>query len=296
MVKHGLAVTLTLCLLIAATAAESGVEMTFYGDSGQRDTNLTSPAYVSEYGGGSETRLVLVSAGHPARPRPYIKLNMAWSSEDIPDENTITRGVGVELRPFSENTWLENAPLLDWLTRARLFVEYGYQSHLRSPKREWVPHEDVAVGLDIWREYGCADPRWIRPHLEWEQNRPHYWGELNLRVAHHSTNFFIEGYNSTRTVLNLKAGCRIGETRLPVMPYLVADFVGSSSGYRFYWENRLLGGVGVRTEIPIGRDSKVKLYMESVRVIGYLKDKPSAAADVADYDVRGGIICQVNRY
>jgi len=286
--KLVVALAIGFCLLGSTVSANGGLEIVSFGDSVWRDNNLTSPPYYSPQGGWSETRLLFGNRSRPTIPRPYFKTNLALSSRDVPEENTVSYGFGIEVRPLANNKSLAAQPWLEWLTRTRAYAEYLNQSFPQSEKPDWNPRHNLIVGFDVWREYGAADPNRYTERTAW-------WAELYVGAAYHSTNFYLDDYDSIRCGLNAKTGIRYGKPAHPVMPYVVLD-LNATSRHRFFWENRLISGVGLRTEVKTGKSSKLKLYAERVWILSYLKDEPAASEDVPSDDTRIGLSYQWNRY
>jgi hypothetical protein len=283
-----LACALLLTVGVAAIAQEHRFELVSYGDLGWRKNNLAGPDFRSPWGGWSETRLSF--GGLKAAPtlRAYLKLNLAASSLDIPEENTASYGPGIEYRPFARSRDISRQPALEWINRTRLYAEALRQNFFRSAKPDWNPRHDELIGFDLWREYGAVDSD--RPY-----NRDHWWGELFLGAAYHSTDFYLSDYNSIRSGVNLRAGWSTADRHTPIMPYVDVD-LNHAGKQHFFWENRMIGAVGVRCDIRLGERSKIELYAESRRILGYLQDHPLPTDHIPASDYRIGVVYQMNRY
>jgi hypothetical protein len=136
----------------------------------------------------------------------------------------------------------------------RIFAEYLGQRGFRNEKPSWNPREDRVVGFDIWREYGAAAPR--------PASYPGtLWAELFLGAVYHSTAFYQSDYNGIQWGGNLKLGTAHGRRELPLMPYVMLDINGTSE-YNYFWQNRLIVGLGLRIQKRTGADSAIKLWAE----------------------------------
>lgn len=281
---------LTLCALaVAASACAAPLEVVSYGDIiPWRDNNLASPAYRSSTGGWAETRVLWGDRSHAQGLRPYVKLNVAFSGESIAEENNLTYGLGAEVRPLAGLASLAGNPWLEWLTRSRFFAEQLWQSPLKDAKPDWNPRHDLVIGFDAWREYGAVDEA-----REGAGDRS--WGELWIGAAYHTTDFYLDDYASIRTGLNAKAGAVVGHGDWPLMPYAVVD-LNTTSAHPFHWQNRMWGGVGLRTERELSEECTIKLWAEQRWVMAYLRDHPRAADEVPDSDTLIGLTFQLNRY
>jgi len=272
-----------------------GFELVSYGTAAWRENNLVKPQLRSAFGtSDTETRLLIGGRNHAASLRPYFKVSPAWSSSDIPPENTLTFGVGAEIRPLTRIYFGRD---LEWLTRTRIYTEYLDQTFFRTPAPSIFPRQDWAIGFDIWREYGFVDPN--RLHLDEHghplNERDHAWGELFVGAAFHTTNFSRRGYNAILAGFDIKVGLRYGSRDLPFMPYVYADLNAVPRYGEDYFNNRLIGGIGIRTEHRFGRDSKIEIFAEWRGIISYVEATP-LYNNVPVSDWRAGLTYQFSRY
>ena len=226
--------------------------------------------YYSRYGGSSETRLLSGDSNRAANLRLFVDMNLALSSQDVTQENTTTYGPGIEIRPFAQQHCpLSRQQSLDWITRTRFFAEHLNQTFNKDPNPAWNPRNDTLVGFDMWRAYGAVDPD--RPG-----NSKSRWAELYVGAAYHTTDFYTAGYDSVRTGFDLKAGIKRGRSRLPFMPYAEIN-LNTTSRQTYFWENSLLGGIGIRTQIKAVGEDQVYAYVEGFWLLDYLKDEPAVS-------------------
>jgi hypothetical protein len=280
-----------------AMAADEGIrdvtalgEVIAFGNLAWRENNLTSADFRSPVGlYDTEVRLLLGTRSQAPNLRPYLTLQPAWSSKNISVENTFTYGIGVENRPLSRSYSLATRAELEWLTRVRLYAEYLRQGFFRSANPSWNPRENLIVGFDLWRQYGFEDPD--RP----DNNAP-IWGELFVGGGYHTTNFYIRNYDAFRFGLNAKLGAKLGNRKLPILPYVYLDLNMSSRYADQFFNNRLIGGIGVRTELRFVREGRLWVFVEYRGILQYLKDSPPVGVSIPDSELRAGISFQFSRY
>lgn len=222
--------------------------------------------------------------------RPYLKTNVAYTSENVTTDNTFEAGLGVEVRPFAGN-WSKPRDLVgDLLGRMRFFAEYSERSYLRDSLYDPPnPRENFVVGFDLYREFGAVDQS--DPDT---RRQVRHWAEFYLGSAYETTDFIVDHYQSLRTNASLKGGTGLGRGTT-LMPYVLLDSTISSNSH-LYWDNRLITGLGVRFDVNTGPSSKLKLYAEHIMSTKYFKEEPPVADEVPKTDLRVGVQYQYNRY
>jgi hypothetical protein len=290
------AVVIAFCsvlLVPAVLKAQVPTEFVIYGEAGYRANNLAGvdPSSAiprrSHWFLNPEIRFIFGDRSRASRLRPYLRANPAFATPSNPVENTLTGGVGVEIRPLIDRYHGPfRAPI--WLRPMRFYTEYLHQGFWDGAKPNWSPRHDWLIGFDHWKEFGAVDSD--RP-----DNPDRSWMELFFGAAWHDTDLFQDGYNSIRYGANVRAGFLADAGRYPVLPYVMVDLNGSSrQNYEF--ENRLVGGLGVRTQWQFGPRARIKLFAEQRWILAFLKNRPAAAFDVKHSDQVIGISFQYNRY
>ena len=170
----------------------------------------------------------------------------------------------------------------------RFYSQYDFQGFFFGAKPAFSPHTDWLIGFDHWKEFGAVDSD--RP-----DNPDHQWAELFFGAAWHQTDFFQSNYNSIRYGANVRAGTLYRVGRYPVMPYFMLDFNGSSR-QDLEFENRLVGGIGLRTQWQFGPQARLKLYVEPRWILAFLKNQPDPSSHVKQSDLVVGFNFQYNRY
>lgn|GEM_PF-2580040 len=267
-------------------APEDGLEMVAYGGGSIRTNHFDHPKERSVLGlDNTEIRLILGSQLAPYSLRPYLNLAPALGSEDVPTSNQLVRGLGVEVRPFT-------TPMLRaryaTLSPVRLYVQASGNTFLRSAPTFPVPRHDLAIGFDYWRQTDFLESGKNR---RYERN----WSESYVGATYHTTNFGLYDYNAIVCGIDYKRGWVFGSPRLPLMPYVHAALNFSTAHDERFWENDLIGGIGLRTDRQIRNDIRVGLYAEAMGILRYLRDSPPFG-NVPNKDYRIGFYIQWNHY
>lgn len=265
-------------------------------------------------------------------PNPYFETTFAASSaagftdftrEQVPfhhrgriaRENSFVYGFGAENRFLTriDELFLESKlyhnPYLDWFRSFRLYGEYLDLEWWA--KDTWQAGHDLRFGIDSWYEWNVPSGYgW--PHKEDEEKKKQTlesflspWGELWMDGSWRKTNFFNTDYESWTFGTTGKLGIRVWnwntspESKISVhlMPYITAE-ASVSEKNRFFWENRLLAGGGVRLMPKIRvcstKDLLLRFYAEYVTVAEYFKNNPNT--DVPWNDIRVGLNFSINRH
>jgi len=291
------AITLLAAMLLlglyGVAMAQSPTELVIYGDAGYHENGLAGvdassgvPKRSHEFL-NPEIRLLFGDRNRASRLRFYLHANPAFAYPVNAVDNTLTGGIGVEIRPLIDQYHGRfRAPI--WLRPMRLYAQYDLQGFWFGAKPDFSPRHDLVIGFDHWKEFGAVDSD--RPG-----NPDRQWAELFFGAAWHDTDFFQTDYNSIRYGADVRAGYEFEAGRYPIMPYILLDINGSSRrDYEF--ENRLIGGVGVRTQWQFGPHTRIKLYVEPRWILAFLKQHPDPSAHVKTSDLIVGVSFQYNRY
>ena len=286
------------CLLAFSgfACAQSDIEFVSYGDIDYRDNNFAGrtvtdwPGHIQDYRSHgvleSHNRFLLGDASHAALPRPYIAFDGSYTSRDVPPENRVLPGAGVEIRPFAN---LQADPSVDWFKYMRFYAQFSGELFLKSEDYPWYPRNSANVGAELWSQFGGANPALRARHQPW-------WAELYAGSAYYTTNFDLK-YGSKGGVhagTNIKYGTFIDDVRSRIMPYGVVD--ANYDTQSDCWQNRVYAGPGIRWELPRISDSRVWVYAEQRWIVCYPRDKARSCDHVLGSDAWIGLAYEHNLY
>jgi hypothetical protein len=250
-----------------------------YSDSGYRRTQFFQSEYdtlVAQFDSRLEVWLP------PSYDRfswgPYLRLSGIASTRSQAWENAwlAIPGVGFQVYPFSAT---DRGTLASVLGPVRLFAERNHL-HYRGKTNQWRPTLQKRAGVEYWRAVNVND-------------RKRVWGEVWSGLIWQSANEFDPEYR-TLTFAGLVRVGAAASSRSPaswISPYAVVDS-SLTDNQKYYWENRLRIGGGVRCAPPIpdawrASLGRFVLYAEFLRTAAFYYG--SAPASVPPYDVRVGI-------
>ena len=224
----------------------------------------------------------------PGRKRfswgPYIRVAGLDSNRSEAWENAWMAGPGFGFHtyPFSDKHLRKGAGWFgDVLGPLRLFGEYNRLDYVGT-ENEWRPDEQVRAGADYWRQRGINELKDI------------LWNEVWAGLFWQSANEFDKNYDSTILGAATRLGARVPDTGLVSMfsPYLLLES-SLTDNQAYYWENRLVGGVGIRFAPPLDwlpcewQINRLVVFTECIDIIEYWrKDAPSG---IPSHDFRMGI-------
>ena len=219
-------------------------------------------------------------------PDPYLT-GILTRLKDIDWEDRIDYGIGIEWRPLKHNSVLQNTPV-NWLYHIRFYAVYFKTVYLQfRPEWTWRPNDDLRFGLELYRECNLY-------------YKDIFWQEIWADVSWRKTNFFINDFNDWVFTFVPKWGLKFFPKELfALMPYLTGEF--AITGRREFWQNRAIVGIGLRI-MPFRRNRGVfgifmrgiRIYIEGLKVIKYLKDKPPK--NTPDFDIRFGFNYTIYRW
>ncbi|MBW7989408.1 MAG: hypothetical protein FVQ84_05235 [Planctomycetes bacterium] len=222
---------------------------------------------------------------------PYVRFAGLTSDRSPAWENTwlAQPGYGINVYPFSAADFRkENQKSAYILGPLRLFGEYSRQDYWGS-ENIWRPNEQVRVGADYWRQRNVNN-----------LSKP-TWSEIWTGLIWQSANEFDKDYNTLTFGNALRLGFRKPDTGILSMitPYLVMES-SFSENRRYYWDNRLLLGGGIRFAPPLKflprewQANRFVIFAEYFGAAVYYRD--SAPSSVPDYDFRIGISISIGEW
>jgi len=216
---------------------------------------------------------------------PYLRFARVESNRDYEWENNwgARPGFGFQLYPLSARSLRENDNLLiRLLGPLHVFAEHN-KVYYKGKEHAWRPDEQVRIGVDYWREINVHDI-----------SKP-WWGEIWNGLIWHSTNGFDKDYDTLIFANSLRIGVRKPHAGIlsTMSPYVAFESSLSENG-RYFWENRLLSGAGVRFSVPRKNLAKeypwldrLVIYTEYLVPLAYYRS--SAPSSLPDHDFRVGI-------
>jgi hypothetical protein len=279
------------CAGIFTKAAD--VDLTMFGEVTYRRTNFYQEGY-DFFGGWAEARIALrnlAAAGDVVGVSPFVKWVATLTNHtQLPEENTFVYGVGIEIRFFPLPGILKKGLLIGWLKQIRLYGEHLQVEFLKRDVGPWIPRKDWRFGAEIWREFNVElGARSINPSSFADR----LWAELWADIDWKKSNFFLRSFNSWTTGSHICIGARypkvVAYKDIFLMPYAIFEHL--TSQWRFPWQNRCLGGVGLRV-MPFPHSlsdwiRRLKIFAEYIWAVGYLDDSPLPGTP--DHDWRVGI-------
>ncbi len=199
-------------------------------------------------------------------------------------DNSLFAGVGLRVKPFEGLRSKDDVWFREWIPDVKIFAESlgaNYLKNSASAETAGLAKTDLRYGFDLWHEWNLDKP---------DESQP--WGELWSNLSYRDTNFGWESFQNYVFYFQPKIGKHLGRG---IEPYLKADIVYSGkSGASYSFLNAADYGVGIRFEPWRNREGsnellgKFKMFFEILGV-SYLKDKPAAANQVVERDLRFGI-------
>ena len=216
---------------------------------------------------------------------PYVRYARVESNQDYEWENNwgARPGFGFQLYPLSaRNLRGKDDLIIRLLGPLHVFAEHK-EVFYKGKENAWRPDEQVRIGVDYWKEINVHDLR-----------KP-WWGEIWNGLIWHSTNGFDKAYDTLIVANALRVGVREPNAGIlsTLSPYVAFESSLSENG-RYFWENRLLSGGGVRFSVPRDRlpdefqwlDRPVIYTEHLVPLVYYRSSAPSSSPD---HDFRVGI-------
>jgi len=215
---------------------------------------------------------------------PYIRLAGLDSNRKEAWENAWMAGpgYGFHMFPFSHDDLQQHTGWLgQMLGPLRLFAEHNKLDYVGT-ENQWRPNEQVRAGADFWRQRGAHDLR-----------RP-IWSEIWSGLFWQSANEFDKDYDSTIFGNSVRLGTRVPDAGLlsAFSPYLLLES-SLTDNREYYWENRLLGGAGIRFAPTLDwlprewQINRLVVFAEYMEIMKYWRD--DAPGNVPNHDFRIGI-------
>ncbi len=255
-----------------------------YGDISYRNTNIFKNNYNSAV-------LWLVNRFYFPRfskliesiiplPDPYLT-GIFKNTNNIFWEDRLDYGLGIEWFPLSKLEF-SNCYILNWIRHLRIYIDFLKTTYFQN-SIEWNnrPDYDFRISIELYRECNLY-------------NFNKYWSETWTNLSWRRTDFFKDNYKNLIFGFVHKAGIKFyPRNEFIIMPYISGEV--SLTGYKEFWNNRALLGLGIRIMPFRWQDSLAgvflrgtKFYIEAVKVVDYfVKEDPK---ETPDYDVRIGFI------
>ncbi len=262
-------------------------------DSAYRNTNFDSSGHHTIISQG-DSRLEFWMP--PGRDEfswgPYVRFAGLISDRSPAWENAwlAQPGYGINVYPFSAADFRKkNEKFAKVLGPLRLFGEYNRQDYWGS-ENIWRPNEQIRVGADYWKALHVNNT-----FMPW-------WTEAWSGLFWQSANEFDKDYNTVVFGNAVRVGLRKPDAGIlsVLTPYLAIES-SLTENKRYYWENRLLLGGGIRFAPFLfekkGESSwltRFVVFAEYLGVAAYYRD--SAPSSVPDYDFRVGISLSIGEW
>lgn len=216
---------------------------------------------------------------------PYVRLSGVESNRPYEFENNwgARPGYGFQVYPFSSQEMRQSEnPIMQWLWPLHAFVEYS-DVYYKEDEHSWRPDHQLRAGLDYWKEINVHD-----------LSQP-YWAEIWNGLIWNSTNGFDENYNTLIFANSFRFGLRKPDAGIvsTFSPYAILES-SLSENSEYAWENRLLGGGGIRFCLPrhcLSPDwqwlDRFVIYTEYLVPLAYYRS--SAPGSAPDHDFRIGV-------
>lgn len=216
---------------------------------------------------------------------PYLRYAGVESTRPYEWENNwgARPAYGFQVYPFSSQEARKSRnPLMKWLWPMHIFIEYA-EVYYKGEEHSWRPDHQTRVGVDYWKEIYVHD-----------LTKP-LWAELWNGLIWNETNGFDENYHTLIFANSLRLGLRKPNAELlsTISPYVVLESSLSENG-EYFWENRLIGGGGIRyslprNDLPEGFQwlDRLVIYAEYLVPLAYYRS--SAPSSTPDHDFRFGV-------
>jgi hypothetical protein len=214
-------------------------------------------------------------------------------------------GVGFQVYPLSSGRFREANSIVGKLFGPlRLFAEYNRTVYWGA-ENQWRPRQQSRVGFEYWKAVNVNEP-----------SRP-LWLETWNGLYWQSSNEFTDRYDSVIFANAWRSGIRIPRRGVisTITPYLATESSRTKYDYgvtqpcafgpgncNFYWENRLLLGVGIRfapSLLKFQRQNRTWLnrfvvYGEYLNTAAYYG--PPAPSSIPRFDVRVGVSASIGQW
>lgn len=217
-------------------------------------------------------------------------------------------GIGASRTEAWENGWLgapsagfQVYPLSPFVSRKsnctackilgplRLFGEYN-RLDFWGKGNGWRPTKQTRFGVEYWLARNVNDVSRL------------WWTELWTGAWRQSSNEFAPHYNTGILAFSVRDGIRARRMHIwsTFTPYLAVES-SLTDNVTYYWENKLLGGGGVRFAPALKgmvfgttRLSRFVVYGEYMQVVHYYRQ--SAPPSIPNYDIRVGISFNIGEW
>jgi hypothetical protein len=218
-------------------------------------------------------------------------------------------GVGLQVYPFSSLRFRSSSSTAGKiLGPMRFFAEYNRTDYVGA-RNSWRPHSQTRIGFEHWKAMNVNNP-----DREW-------WLEAWNGLYWQSSNEFTDRYDSVIFANAWRAGIRKPKAGAisTITPYLAVEssrtkydraasqpcflpvsystFPVNPNPCDFYWENRLLGGGGVRYAPSLASLrwlQRFVIYAEYESTAAYYG--PTAPWQVPRFDLRVGVSASIGQW
>lgn len=217
---------------------------------------------------------------------PYLRVAGIKSSSAQPWENAWLAwpGFGFQIFPISSGRFqTSDSKIGSLLGPLRLFAEYNFTKYW-GKENNWRPVKGIRIGADYWKATHTNDTS-----VPW-------WGEVWNGLYWQSSNEFDDKYNTVTFANAARYGIRKPGIRFmsTLTPYFLLESSLTNKD-RYYWENRLLLGAGLRIAPSAGRLpiwlNRFVIYGEYLNTAAYYADR--APSSVPRFDVRFGVSASI---
>jgi len=260
-------------------------------DLGYRTTNFFEPDHdTTLFLGDSRIEFWIPPWDKGLAWGPYIRLAGIASNRDPAWENAWLAGpgLGFQAYPFSHPWVYEKSDLAtNIFGPLRLFAERNRLYFLHE-ENEWRPDAQTRVGMDYWRAINVNDT-----------HEP-LWTEIWSGLFWQSATEFDDDYDSVIFGNAVRGGVRLPKsgTLSTLTPYVLLESSLTDNG-EYFWENKLVGGVGLRLTPHIReptRDwlTRLVVFAEYLEVVDYYRQE--GPSGTPDHDFRAGISLSIGEW
>lgn len=221
---------------------------------------------------------------------PYLRMAGITSNRDRAWENAWLAGPGVGFHAFLfSHPALSNPDSLanKIFGPLRLFAERNRLYFLHE-ENEWRPDAQTRVGADYWRAINVNDT-----------SEP-LWTEIWSGLFWQSANEFDDDYESVILGNAVRGGVRLPKAGVlsTLTPYVLLES-SLTDNEEYFWENKLVGGVGLRLTPHIRRPTRdwltrLVVYAEYLEVVDYYREE--GLSGTPDHDFRAGISLSIGEW
>ena len=260
-------------------------------DFSQRTTNFFESGYdTSLFQGDSRVEFWIPPWEKGLAWGPYIRVAGLASNRSAAWENAWMAGpgFGFHVFPFSHPALNDPDSLANKIFGPlRLFAERNHLDYLHD-ENEWRPDVQTRVGADYWRAINVND------------TREPLWAEIWSGLFWQSANEFDDDYDSVIFGNAVRGGFRLPEAGVLSMltPYAVLES-SLTDNAEYFWENKLVAGVGLRLTPLIRKPTRdwltrLVVFAEYLEVVDYYRQE--GPSGTPDHDFRAGVSLSIGEW